>query len=110
MASSFKNYTARSIGITPTAIEGYVVPAATQVTAIGLVLSNTTNATIKVSAMLNDGTNDTYIVKNMDIIPGSAQVIIGGDQKIVMEAGDSIKVVSDTATSLDAILSVLELT
>jgi len=36
--------------------------------------------------------------------------VVGGDQKIVLEATDSVKVKSDTATSLDAIMSILETT
>jgi hypothetical protein len=36
-------------------------------------------------------------------------VIIGGDQKIVLNTGDSIKIKSDTATSLDAVMSIMEI-
>jgi len=37
-------------------------------------------------------------------------VVVGGDQKVVLETNDSIKVKSDTATSVDAVMSILEIT
>jgi len=37
-------------------------------------------------------------------------VVIGGDQKVVMEPGDAIKVTSDTAASADVVLSHLDIT
>jgi hypothetical protein len=37
-------------------------------------------------------------------------VVVGGDQKIVLNTSDSIKVKSDTASSLDAIMSIMEIT
>jgi hypothetical protein len=36
-------------------------------------------------------------------------VPIGGDQKVVLEAADILKVASDTASSADVLLSVLEI-
>jgi hypothetical protein len=35
---------------------------------------------------------------------------VGGDQKLVLETGDLIRVVSDTASSVDTIVSVMEQT
>jgi hypothetical protein len=37
-------------------------------------------------------------------------VAIGGDQKVVLEAGHSIKVNSSASTSCDAIMSIMEIT
>ena len=50
------------------------------------------------------------IVKGAPIPAGGSLVAIGGDQKLVMEASDIIKVKSDTATSIDVALSILEIT
>lgn len=110
MANSFTRKVQRSVGTTLTAIGGYVVPASTQVAAVGLTVANTSAATISVDITLNDGTNDTYVVKGAPIPVGGTLVAVGGEQKIVMNTGDSIKVKSDTAASCDAILSLLELT
>jgi hypothetical protein len=35
---------------------------------------------------------------------------VGGDQKVVLEADDVLKVTSDTASSADVSLSILEIT
>jgi len=37
-------------------------------------------------------------------------VVIGGDQKVVMEPSDVIKVTSDTASSADVVISHLDIT
>ena len=50
-------------------------------------------------------TDDFYIIKNMTIPSGSA---FTHDSKIVMLAGDRLYFVSDTATSLDVIVSYVE--
>ena len=102
MAQTFKNYTAGSIGTTPTTV--YTVASATTSILIGVNLANTTASQITVSAQL--GT--TYIVKDAPIPSGGALSVLEG--KIIAEAADTIVVTSDTASSCDAIVSVLEQT
>ena len=109
MANAFKNKTHRQIGTTLTKIEAYDCPGSTETTIIGLTIANTSVSAIEVDATLNDGTNDFYIVKAAPVPVGSSIVIIGGDQKVVVMPGDSVKVRSDTATSADAIMSILEI-
>ena len=81
MANTFKRKLSRSVGTTLTAIDSYTVASATQVTVIGLVVANTSSAQVLVDATVNDGTNDTYLVKQAPVPSGGALVIIGGDQK-----------------------------
>ena len=57
----------------------------------------------------NDGDN-IYLVKAAPIPVGSALVVVGGDQKVVMEASDVLKVTTNTASSGDVALSILEIT
>ena len=102
MAQTFKNYTAASIGSTPTTV--YTVASATTSILIGVNLANRTASQITVSAQL--GT--TYIVKDAPIPSGCALSVLEG--KIIAEAADTIVVTSDTASSCDAIVSVLEQT
>ena len=109
MANAFKNKTHRQIGTTLTKIEAYDCPGSTETTIIGLTIANTSVSAIEVDATLNDGTYDFYIVKAAPVPVGSSIVIIGGDQKVVLMPGDSVKVRSDTATSADAIMSILEI-
>lgn len=113
MANTFKNYTSRSIGTALTTV--HTGPVATQTTVIGMTVANRTASAIKVSVALNDG-NDTYLVggptnatMGADVPVGGSLVVIGGDQKLVMEAGDLLKVESSAASSADSILSVLEI-
>ena len=110
MANTFKNKLERQIGTSLTAIESYTVPASTETTVIGLTVSNTTAATIEVDVTVNDATNDYYVVKTAPVPSGGSLVVVGGDQKLVLTTGDSVKVKSDTATSADVVMSILEIT
>ena len=108
--NTFKRKFSTSIGTTATAVGGYSVLLDVQTTAIGLALANVTASQVTVSVTLNTQTGDTiHIIKDAPIPSGGALIPIGGDQKVVMEHNDQIKVVSDTASSVDAILSILEI-
>ena len=109
MANTFKLKTSRAVGTSSTKIGAYDVPVATTSTAIGLTIANITSNTINVSAEIYDGTNATKIVNNATLVPGGTLVAIGGNQKIVMETGMSIRAFSSAASSIDCILSVLEM-
>jgi len=110
MASTFSRKLSRSIGTTLTAVGSYTVGASTQTTVIGLSVANISAATVEVDISLNDGTNDTYLIKGAPVLPGASLVVSGGDQKIVLVTNDSVKVKSNTASSVDAVMSILELT
>jgi hypothetical protein len=111
MANNFKNSLKPSIGTSNTTI--YQAPTATQSTVIGLSISNRTIAnTIQVSAYVLDSSNSytpVYIVSNATVPLGGTLVAVGGEQKLVLKAGDSVQVVSSVSGSADAILSVLEI-
>jgi hypothetical protein len=47
------------------------------------------------------------LVKDATVLPGGAIVIVGGDQKVVLEAGDSITAYASAGTSVDAVISYL---
>ena len=111
MANTFKSYTSRNVGTTPATVGSYTVEANTQVTAIGCSVANVTEYPVSVEIVLHDGTNSTRIVGPGALVPvGGALIAIGGDQKIVIPVGGSIRVTSSANTSLDVILSVLEIT
>ena len=103
--NSFKRYTARSIGTAPTTV-GNTIPANTQVTIIGLNMANVLpNTAISVTASLFDGINTTYIVTGALVVAGGSLFV---DPKIVLMPGDSIRVSSSSANSVDVIMSTLE--
>jgi hypothetical protein len=110
MANTFKRKLSRGIGTSLTAIGSYAVPSSTATTVIGLAVANVTASQVIVDATVNDGSNDTYLIKNAPIPSGGTLVIIGGDQKVVLETLDSIKIKSNTAASVDVVMSILEIT
>lgn len=109
MANTFKRFTSRNIGTAATAVGAYTVGSGKQVTLIGLSIANVSNTALTVSAVLYDGTNSTSLVKNAPLLVGSTLVVSGGDQKIVMEPNDQIRVSSSASSSVDAVISLLEI-
>jgi len=110
MANTFTRKTSQNIGATATQIGAYTVAASTTTIAIGLTCTNTTSSAIAANVFLANATANTYIVVNAPIAAGASLIPIGGDQKIVMITGDKIYVQSSAATSIDAILSIMEIT
>ena len=100
MANSFKRYTSESV---TTEAVVHTAPVATQTTVIGMTIANTSANAMYVSVKL--GT--TYLVKEAPVSAGGALVAVGGDQKVVMEAGDTISV--ESTETADVIISVLEI-
>lgn len=110
MANSFKNSITGSIGTA--GVKVYETPAATSTTVIGVGVANTNSQNISVSVMVRDTSANkaVYVVKDSLILPGSSNVLVGGEQKLVLEAGDFLSVTSSLANSADVIVSVLEIT
>ena len=109
MANLFKLQTKKNIGIADSAV--YTCPSNTATTIIGLNLSNKTSSALTADVtLLNNGGDSCFLVKDAPIPIGSSLVAVGGDQKVVMNAADIIKVSSSTAASVDVILSILEIT
>lgn len=100
MANTFKNYTSASVGTSP--VTTYTVPASTTSVTIGLTVSNTTASQIQIDVQCAG----VYVIKDAPIPAGSALSVLDG--KIILETTDTVLVTSDTATSADVILSVLE--
>lgn len=106
---AFKSKVTANIGtsgspstITPTVSSG------TTATVIGLSLANTVSTAITVSAKLTKADASTaFLVKDATVLPGGALVIVGGDQKVVLEAGDAITAYASAGTSADAVISYL---
>jgi hypothetical protein len=111
MANIFTNRFKPSVGTANTTV--YQAPIATSSTVIGLSIANrTTSNTITISAYVLDSSNSytaTYIVNNATVPIGGTIVVVGGDQKLVLKANDSVQVTSSVTNSADCILSVLEI-
>ena len=72
--------------------------------------ANCYGARIQYTAAAPNGTGNVFLVKDATIAPGGALVPIGGDQKLVLEAGDYLQVNTSVASSADVITSILEIT
>ncbi len=105
----FKSKVSQNIGTSgsPSTLTD-TVSASTAHTVIGLSLSNTTSSNITVSCKLvkNGGAN-AHLIKDATLLPGGAIVLVGGDQKLVLEAGDSVTAWSSSSNTCDAIVSYL---
>jgi len=107
MPNTFKNFATANVGTTNTDV--YTAGAGVQSTVIGMTVANTTNNNINVNVQATVNAQTVFLVKGALVPPGGAIVPVGGDQKVVLEAGDKLSVQSDTATSADVLLSVLEI-
>jgi hypothetical protein len=108
MANNFRSNVTPSISTSASNV--YVCQSGTQSTIIGMSIANILTSTITASVVLNSGPLAVHIVKNATIGPGQSLVPVGGDQKIVLEAGDYLTVQTSDITSADVIVSALEIT
>lgn len=107
MANTFKNYATAGVGTSGADV--YTAGAGVQATIIGMTIANITGNNVNADVKVTAGGVTVYVVKGALIPAGGALVPVGGDQKVVLEAADKITVVSDTVSSLDVLLSVLEI-
>ena len=111
MANTFKSKASRAVGTSLTSVGSYTVAADTATTVIGLVLANIhANTAISASAGIHDGTNFTYLVKDAIIPVGGSLIVVGGNQKVVLEEDYSVRANCSIASSMDVVMSVLEIT
>ena len=77
-------------------------------TVVGISVANITTSSVVASVYINDGSNDIYLVKDAPIPSGSSLQVLDGGAKVVVQASDALKVVSDTASSLDVWVSTVD--
>jgi len=113
MANTFKLKT--KAGIDASLVTIYTVPANTTTVIIGLTISNikgssvTSDAQIVTASSSGENADDVYLVKDIPLPTGSSIEIMSGN-KIVLEAGDIVKVKGSVTNAVDALLSVMEIT
>lgn len=111
MANAFKNKLTKNVGTTEVGV--YTAGTSVTATLIGLSVANTNStSTVSVTVNLVDMSTSTTcsLATNTDIPVGSTLVVVGGDQKVVLEESDEVSVVSDLTSSLDVVVSILEQT
>ena len=108
MANTFKLKTKANVGNTTQNV--YVVPSATTTVVIGITLANTSGSGCLVGiGITRPSTDDVKLLKNAPIPQGSSLEFMSGN-KVVLETADTITVDSDTNNSIDASLTIMEIT
>ena len=110
MANTFKLKTKANVGVTTVGI--YTAPAATTTVVIGITMANTSGSGVNVGVAVSrtsDTKDDISLLKNAPIPSGSSLEFMSGN-KIVLETNDQINVDSDTNNSVDAALTIMEIT
>jgi len=107
MANSFRSNVAANIVTSGNTV--YTCPAATQTTLIGLTLSNKSAGTVTANVFLRRSSIDYSLISNAPILTGSTLVPIGGEQKVVLQQADELKITTSANGSVDVIASLLEI-
>ena len=109
MANTFKNKVYDGSSTSANALMNvYTAPSATTTVVIGLTLANTTTSQITADIKLSAG-QTVFLAKTIPIPSGSSFEYMGGN-KVIMETGNTLSVVSNTANSLDTVASIMEIT
>ena len=104
MAQDFRNELHRVIGTGDTTI----LTAGNYDAVIGIRCCNILTASIAIDVKIAKGGADYFLAKAVVIPPNSAIELIQGGAKIVLASGDVLEAVSDTASSLDVVLSYID--
>ncbi len=86
---------------------GSNTPVGARTMVLQLDLSNVSGAAIFVSVRINNGASGPYLIKDAPI-PAGSTLEVGQNQKLMLEANDTIDVISNSPASLDVIGSVME--
>ena len=108
MANTFKSYASKNVGTSAATV--YTCPASTQTTLIGLSMANTSTSPITTDAYITRSAVNYYLVKGANVPVGGSLVIVGGDQKVVLQSSDVLYIVNSAASSGDCFASLLEIT
>ena len=104
MAQNFRNNLQRNVGTS----EVLLVDGGDFDAVIGIRCCNVTTSTILVDVFIENSSNDHFLAKEVSVPPNSAIELIQGGAKIVLASGDTLEAVSDTASSLDVVLSYID--
>lgn len=109
MATTFKNKLANNLGTTPTTVLATSASATT--TVLGLSFTNVTASIILVSVQLQDTVASTtaYFVQNVIVPPNTSIRLINGGERLVLGSSTNVIVSGNTASSLDMVLSYVEI-
>ena len=102
MAQNFKNFLTRNIGTSAVPIN---VATNTCDTLIGIRLCNVAAVQILMDVYITRSAANYYLAFNVPIPAGGQYEVMDGGAKIVLESGDQLNAISDTASSCDVVTS-----
>ena len=104
MAQDFVRYSAQATNTAST-----IFTANSNDAVIGIRVTNTTASAITIDVFVTiTGPTNRYIAKGLSVPPSSSVELVTGGAKFVMQNTDILKVQSDTATSADVYVSVVD--
>ena len=107
--SSFISYLAKDVPNTNVSL--ITAAAGAQTSIIGLSCTNTSLANnITANVYITRSGVDFFLVRYAPVPTGGSLVVVGGDQKVVLNSGDILRVSSSANTTMDAIASALVIT
>jgi hypothetical protein len=109
MATAFKNKLASGLGTSPTTV--VTTSGSANTTVIGLSMTNTTAGIIQASIRLNDTVNSVsaYFINNVTIHPNTSLRVVTGGEKLILGYSTQVIVTSNTASSIDLVMSWVEI-
>jgi hypothetical protein len=108
MANNFKSNFNKNVGTSPATV--YTCPSSTQTTIIGLSVANTSASPITTDVYITRSAVNYYLIETAVVPVGGSLVVVGGDQKVVLQPSDILVAVTSAASSADVVTSYLEIT
>lgn len=108
MATFFRNAVIKDVGSTATTV--LENSANSKMTVLGVSLANVSESSLFVSMTLTDdqGT-EGYFLKDVNLPPNSSLRALNGGEKLILGNGNILKVTSNLDTSVDVIVSYVEI-
>jgi hypothetical protein len=109
MTTAFKNVLNSGIGSTPTTV--LTTNASAKTTVIGLSLTNTTSNVLLASVQIQDNVASisAYYIQNIVIPPNTSSRVINGGERLVLGPNTDVIINSNQASSLDLVMSYVEI-
>jgi hypothetical protein len=109
MPTVFKHSLVTQIGTTPTDV--VEIGAGVRATVIGCNLANVTEYDMVIADVQIVGADTTasYYIKGLAIPPNTSVKIVTQGEKLILPANTELRIVSDTADSIDATVSYVEI-
>jgi hypothetical protein len=104
MAQNFRRYINRNTGTSAVTI----FTSDSYDTIVGINVANTTGSSVNASVYITNSSLDYYLIKTAPIPSGSSLQVLDGGAKFVVQSGDALKIISDTASSLDTVVSTVD--